>query len=215
MNYSKADLENEKKIVELAKSDPESFGILYESNYDQIFAFVLRRTASIQVAQDITSETFLKALKNIHNFKWQNVPFSAWLYRIAINEISLWQRNRSYKAISLDGLRDKGFEPASEADMEEELIKAQQSVERHGQYILVQKELELIPAKYREVIALRFFEGKQLLEIAQILGKPEGTVKSLLHRGLEKLKKIVSSGQSTATFDPNKHYGKRRADVDA
>ena len=206
MNYSKADLENERKLAELAKSDPESFGRLYELNYDQIFAYVLKRTASTQVAQDITAETFFKALKNIQNFKWHNVPFSAWLYRIAINEINLWHRKKSYKSISLDGLKDKGFEPISDDDMEEELLKAQQSLERHEQYMLIQKELELIPAKYREVIALRFFAGKQLSEISQILGKPEGTVKSLLHRGLERLKKVLTQGQNSATFDQHKHY---------
>lgn len=206
MNYSKADLENERKLVELAKSDPESFGRLYELNYDQIFAYVLKRTASTQVAQDITAETFFKALKNIQNFKWHNVPFSAWLYRIAINEINIWHRKRSYKSISLDGLKDKGFEPISDDEMEEELLGAQQSLERHEQYMLIQKELDLIPAKYREVIALRFFASKQLSEISQILGKPEGTVKSLLHRGLERLKKVLTQGQNSATFDQHKHY---------
>jgi len=206
MNYSKADLENERKLAELAKSDPESFGRLYELNYDQIFAYVLKRTADTQVAQDITAETFFKALKNIQNFKWQNVPFSAWLYRIAINEINLWHRKGNYKAISLDSLKDKGFEPISDDDMEDELLRAQQSLESHEQYMLIQKELELIPAKYREVIALRFFAGKQLSEISQILGKPEGTVKSLLHRGLERLKKVLTQGQNSATFDQHKHY---------
>jgi len=206
MNYSKADLENERKLVELAKSDPESFGRLYEMNYDQIFAYTLKRTADTQAAQDITAETFFKALKNIHKFKWQNVPFSAWLFRIAINEINLWHRKGSYKAISLDGLKDKGFDPISDDDLEDELITSQQNLERHAQYMLVQKELQLIPVKYSEVIALRFFAGKQLNEISQILGKPEGTVKSLLHRGLEKLKKVMSPRQSNATFNQRQHY---------
>lgn len=206
MNYSKSDLEIEKKLVEHAKSDPESFGKLYELNYDQIFAYVLKRTADIQVAQDITAETFFKALKTIHNFKWQNVPFSAWLYRIAINEINLLHRKGHYKPISLDGLKDQGFDPISADNMEEEFLIAQHSLERHAQFLQVQKELERIPAKYRDVITLRFFTGKQISEIAQILGKPEGTVKSLLHRGLEKLKKVMSSEQINATFSQRQHY---------
>lgn len=206
MNYGKADLENERKLVEQAKSDPQSFGMLYELNYDQIFNYVLRRTGSVHAAQDLTAETFFKALKNIHNFKWQNVPFSAWLFRIAINEINLMHRKGGYKPISLNGLKDKGFEPISDNDMEEEMINAQRSLERHAQYLLARKSLELIPEKYREVISLRFFADKQLLEIAQILGKPEGTVKSLLHRGLEKLKKVMMTGQNNATFGTVKHY---------
>lgn len=206
MNYSKADLENERKLIELAKNDPEIFGMLYERNYDQIFAYVLRRTANAQIAQDITAETFFKALKGFHGFKWQNVPFSAWLYRIALNEINMWLRKGIYKASSLDGLKEKGFEPFSDEDMEEELIKAQQQVERHEQYLAVQEKLELLPAKYRQVISLRFFADKQIGEIAQILGKPEGTVKSLLHRGLEKIKKEMPFPQNNATFNEREHY---------
>jgi len=212
MNYSKTDLDNERKLVENAKNDPESFGILYERNYDQIFAYVLRRTADVLIAQDITSETFLKALKGLNSFKWQNVPFSAWLYRIALNEISMWLRKGSYKSSSLDGLKEKGYEPFSEQDLEEELINSQQQVERNEQYLAVHKKLEIIPEKYREVISLRFFADKQVNEIAQILSKPEGTVKSLLHRGLEKLKKEMSLASQNATFYEHEHYGVQRTD---
>jgi len=103
-------------------------------------------------------------------------------------------------------LKDQGFDPISADNMEEELISAQHSLERHAQFLQVQKELERIPAKYRDVITLRFFTGKQISEIAQILGKPEGTVKSLLHRGLETLKKVMSAGQINATFSQRQHY---------
>ncbi|HSW35871.1 MAG TPA: RNA polymerase sigma factor [Candidatus Limnocylindrales bacterium] len=206
MQYGAAELENEKKVVEQAKLDPEAFGKLYEQNYDIILNYVLRRTGDVQVAQDITAETFFKALKNIGKFKWQNVPFSAWLYRIAINEIAALNRRGSYKSVSLDEMRDMGFEPISGDDVEQEMIAAQQEIQRHHEYLAVREQIDLLPAKYREVIALRFFAGKQHAAIASILGKPEGTVKSLLHRGLKKLKKDILQQEESATFWLGRHY---------
>ncbi|MBS3975607.1 MAG: RNA polymerase sigma factor [Syntrophomonadaceae bacterium] len=193
MKYDAAGLENEKKLVEQAKHDPAAFGRLYEQNYDSILNYALRRTGDIQVAQDITAETFLKALKDIGKFKWQNVPFSAWLFKIATNEIAAWFRKGSYKSVSLEKLRDEGFEPISGDDVEQEAIAAQEEILRSQEFLAVRKKIDLLPQKYQEVIALRFFAGKQIAEIGQILDKPEGTIKSLLHRGLERLKKEFQS----------------------
>ena len=79
------DLEQEKELVERAKNDTEAFGKLYDRHYSQIFGYVLRRTASIEIAQDVTSEVFFKALKNLGQFHWRGTPFPSWLYRIAVN----------------------------------------------------------------------------------------------------------------------------------
>src|SRR5271157_879005 len=82
------EIEQEKALVERAKTDPEAFGELYDENYAPIFNYLLRRTASISDAQDLTSEVFMKAFQNIGKFKWCGIPFSAWLYRIASHEIA-------------------------------------------------------------------------------------------------------------------------------
>ena len=79
-------IEQERELVERAKNNAEAFGELYDRYYAQIFGYVLKRTASIEVAQDVTSEVFFKALKNLRQFRWRGVPFSSWLYRIATNE---------------------------------------------------------------------------------------------------------------------------------
>lgn len=180
---------DEKELIERAKTDPQSFGLLYEMNYDKILNYVLRRTANAEVSYDITSETFFKALKNIRSFTWQNVPFSAWLYKIAINEIAAFHRKGKFISSSLNELSDNGFEPASSQDLEQEMIEAQEEVDRHEKYLIVREKIESLPQKYSEVLSLRFFGEKQISEIAQILSKSEGTIKSLLHRGLEKIKK--------------------------
>jgi len=203
---SPAELEREKILVEKAATDPGAFSLLYEENYDRILNFVLRRTASVETAQDITSETFFKALKGLGQYKWQNVPFRSWLYRIALNEVALWQRKNYRPTASLTSLREQGFDPASEQDLEGEVLAAEAKLERHQDYLLAQKMLAQMPEKYREVLFLRYFSDLPLQEIATILDKPAGTVKSLLHRGLEKLENLLTEAKLSATNSPKQHY---------
>jgi RNA polymerase sigma-70 factor (ECF subfamily) len=186
---SQYDLMTEKELVYQAKDDPEAFGRLYDLNYTAILNYCIRRTGDIELANDITSETFFKALKNISRFEWRDVSFSAWLYRIAGNEIASYFRKKSYKADSLDYLSEsQGLEPISPEDLEEEFIEAQEELERHKEFLAIREQTGKLHLKYQDVIALRYFTNKSIKDIADILGKPEGTVKSLLHRGLEKLK---------------------------
>ena len=81
------DLDKEKELIKKAQKDPEAFTQLYDEYYSQIFGYVLKRVADLMIAQDITSETFFKTLKKLWQFRWKNIPFSAWLYRITNNEI--------------------------------------------------------------------------------------------------------------------------------
>ncbi|HEU65150.1 MAG TPA: sigma-70 family RNA polymerase sigma factor [Chloroflexi bacterium] len=183
------DLSAEEELIRQAQKDPHAFAELYDHYYSKIFGYVLRRTANLEAAQDITSETFLKALKKLWQFRWRSVSFSSWLYKIASNEINQYFRKAEYKkSTSLEELQEQGFEPISPHDPESELIEAQEKLEQYQEFLDVQKKLVRLPAKYQEVIALRFFEQKQIKEIAEILGKKEGTIKSLLHRAVEKLR---------------------------
>jgi len=183
------DLEQEKELVERTKNNAEAFGELYDRYYSQIFGYVLRRTASIDIAQDVTSEVFFKALKNLGQFHWRGTPFSSWLYRIASHEIAnYFRRNKQeqfclkevYNSISISN-------PSAEA----ELLEAEAEIKRHEEFLTLHQSISKLSIKYQEVITLRFFENKQIREIGEILGKREGTVKSLLHRGLEKLRKLM------------------------
>lgn len=182
-------LKEEKELVKKAKEDPTAFGQLYDENYSKIFGYIFKRTANVELAQDITSETFLKALKNIWKFKWQNISFSSWLYRIASNEIANFFRKKKYKVVSLDSVG----EPVSLHNPLGEVIEAQEKLKEHQDFLAIQRKMTKLSPHYQEVITLRFFEKKQVNEIAEILGKKEGTVKSLLHRGLEKLKKQIAT----------------------
>jgi len=183
------DLSEERELVKQARKDPEAFAKLYDQYYPKIFGYALRRTANLEVAQDITSETFFKALKKLWQFRWRNVTFSSWLYKIATNEVKQYFRKAEYKkSVSLEELQEQGFEPISPYDPESELIEAQEKLKQYQDFLEIQEKIARLPVKYQEVVALRFFEKKQINEIAEILGKKEGTIKSLLHRAVEKLK---------------------------
>ena len=83
------------------------------------------------------------------------------------------------------------YDSAAVADpsTEDELVRAEAELQRYRQYLALRENVAQLPPNYREVIALRFFEGRQISEIGEILGKREDAVKSLLHRGIEKLRK--------------------------
>lgn len=175
-------------VVEKAKKgDAKAFEKLYDEYYPKIFGYISRRVGNVQIASDITSETFLKVLKKINTFVFQDIPFSAWLYRIATHEIANYYRQKT--TYSLEKMQDEfGFEIEDPRNLEEEFEIAQEELEKNKMFALVSNILKTLPNHYQEVISLRFFEKKKTREISDILGKSEGTVKSLLSRGIEKLR---------------------------
>jgi RNA polymerase sigma factor (sigma-70 family) len=182
-------IEQERVLVERAKNNNEAFSELYDQYYSQIFGYVLKRTASIEVAQDVTSEVFFKALKNLRQFRWRGVPFSSWLYRIATNEIANYFTKSKTWQFSLEEVSNSIS--SSDPSTETELLQAEAELRRHEEFLTLHENISKLQLKYQEVIVLRFFEDKQLKEIGEILGKREGTIKSLLHRGLEKLRRLT------------------------
>ena len=153
------------------------------------------RTANLDVAQDITSEVFLKALKNIKRFKWTGVPFTAWLCRIANHEIANHYRQNGHGMVLVEKVGESITlqEPAAEAEMND----ADEKLQNYESFLDVQKRIAQLPVKYQEVLALRFFQQLQLNEIASILGVHEETVKTRLYRGLERLKRMMTTDSAS------------------
>lgn len=190
------DLEQEKVLVERAKTDAQAFGTLYDEYYGKIFGYVLHRAGDVASAQDITDEVFFKALKRIDTFHWRGIPFSAWLYRIAEHEIANYYSHNGHDRVLTEELRITL--DLSSTSLDEEAAEAELEVQRNADFLSVHRCLQKLDVKYQEVITLRFFENKQINEISVILGKREGTVKSLLHRGLAKLRQMMD--MESATF---------------
>lgn len=184
------DTEREEALIQKAQKDIHAFGELYDEYYSRIFNYALRRTASIDTAQDVTSEVFLKALNNIKRYKYKGIRFSSWLYRIAANEIADYYRDNrggKYGLKEADNLIDNNT-PSPDA----ELLEAEAEMQRNEEFLILHRSIAMLPIKYQEVITLRFFENKQIKEIGEILGKREGTIKSLLNRGLVKLRSLMT-----------------------
>lgn len=175
---------SEEQLINEIKKNPILFGRVYDAHYRTIFNYCYRRTRDFNASKDITSETFLKAFINIHRFKWRGVSLLNWLYRIASNEINLHYRSKKYRPSLLNEIDISESALLNERGLSKEKEAAESELGKHEQFLLVQKFLEKIPLKYQEVISLKYFEKLKIREISSVLNKPEGTVKSLLSRGI-------------------------------
>lgn len=182
----------EQEIVEECRSNPSAFGKVFDYWYKPVFGYIIRRVGDYDVSRDIAAETFLKAHLNIANFRWKGIGLSSWIYRIATNEINLYYRKNKYKPQSLQQLlEDPQIEKMLRAEEMDEKEIMENELKAHDLYNKVRSKLPQLDIKYQEVISLRYFEQKTNKEVSEILNKNEGTVKSLLSRGLEKLRKLI------------------------
>ena len=92
---SEAEILEEYSILEKSKNDSRVFGVLYEKYFDRIFNFIYRQTDDEALTADLSSQTFLIALKNVGKYQFRGVPFSAWLYKIASNEVNKHYRKKN------------------------------------------------------------------------------------------------------------------------
>lgn len=170
---------------------PKEFAALFEQYYKPILNYALRRTGHIETAKDIASQTFFNAYRKFHQFHWaEGSSFSSWIYRIATNEINSYYR-KGKATVSLDVIMEMGFDAPAPDDLQRELIAAQDCLQQAKDFLRIREALTQLSPKYQEVLALRYFEGKKIQEIAEILGKREGTIKALLSRGAEKLRAVL------------------------
>jgi len=182
----------EAQLIEQCRTNPEAFGQVFDCWYKPVFGYIMRRTGDYNLSKDIAAETFLKAFLKISSFQWRGISLSAWLYRIATNELNQYYRSSKYKPQSLQQLLENPHLEKllrHEVDDERELMEVE--LKAYNDYNLIREKLPLLDIKYQEVIALRYFEQKTNTEISQILDKNEGTIKSLLSRGLEKLRNML------------------------
>lgn len=181
----------ERTLIEQAKTDPQAFGVIFDRHYQKLLAYTIRRTGDVTTAEEIVSNTFFKAMQAVPRFEWRGVSIEAWLFRIAINELRM--HFRAHKpTVSLNELHEDGFEPPAEQDIAREAMEAQEALERQQQAQLAIRLIRDLPQDYQDVLVLRFSEGKKVSEIATILQKKEGTVKSLLSRGLARLRTALA-----------------------
>ena len=169
-------------LVAAAQRDTEAAGRLFDKYYSEVLGYIHHCTFDSAVTEDLTSNVFLAAFRHLGRYRWRQIPFRAWLFRIATNEVRMhWRRQRRVKMVSLQP--DADIHAAGPADAD--------SLEAAEEYRLVHKALLELRSKYRTVIILRYFEDKAIAEICEITATKEGTVKSQLHRGLARLQDIL------------------------
>lgn len=177
----------ELELLNKIKDDPADFSEIFKLYYKPIFGYILRRTGNFDDTADIAADTFFKAFMNIKNFSYKGVSIKVWLYRIATNEVNQFFRHRQ-KHNSLFDRVDFDNEELFRNYLHQDKEELEAELQKHNQFLAVLKVLKTLPDKYQEVISLRYFEGKDNKEIVEILNINEGTLKSLISRGLEKLR---------------------------
>ena len=178
---SARELAAERRLIEASQRDRNRFGQLYERYFDRVYAFAITRTRDRAAAEDVTAETFRRALQNLPHFQWKGVPFSAWLFRIAANAAADHFERASREAVLLEA-REESDEP-----WESRLIEVET---RARLFELVQR----LPGDQRRVIVMRFGHEKSFKEIARTMRRSEGAVKALQHRAMETLRSWVGDG---------------------
>ena len=177
-----ATLGDETLVDGATAGDREAFGELYERYVTRVFKHVFYMVNDVDVAEDLTEQTFLRALEAIHRYEWRGVPFLAWLLRIARNlyfNDRRVQRNNS----SIHNKWNGGGAPSPEFYCEAKLDGEE-----------VWRAVRALDGDQRQVIVLRFMDGLSYAEVADVLGKSVGAVRVAQYRALRALRGELEDG---------------------
>jgi RNA polymerase sigma-70 factor (ECF subfamily) len=172
-------------LVERAQDgDGEAFGQLYDHYADTVYRYIYYRVGGRATAEDLTSETFLRALRRIGTFTWQGRDFGAWLVTIARNLVADHFKSSRFRLEVTTGemLDSNQVEPSPEESVLESLSNA----------ALLQAVRRLNPQQ-QECVTLRFLQGLSVAETARIMGKNEGAIKTLQYRAVRTLARLLPS----------------------
>lgn len=174
--------ELERATVDRARSgDQAALADLYDWYMPRVYRYAVARVGNIAEAEDLTEEVFLKMLGGIADFRWKDVPFSSWIFRIAHNHVATHFRRAAQRGPASTLTEDMIDWRAGPSATVEERITLEE----------VRRAARALPEAQREVIALRFVVGLSIAETAKALGKREGNIKALQHKAVAKLQKAL------------------------
>jgi RNA polymerase sigma-70 factor (ECF subfamily) len=173
-------------LVELARGgDADAFGLLYDHYQSSVYRFLYYRTRSAPLAEDLTSETFFRALRNMTGFRWQGKDFGAWLMTIARNlATDHFKAGRTRLEMTTEDMR--AHDDSTEGP--ESLVLAGLTNE------LLLEALTQLPDEQRDCLVMRFLQGMSIAETAAVLGRSDGAIKQLQLRGVRNLAKLMPEG---------------------
>ncbi len=173
-------------LVELARTgDADAFGLLYDHYQSSVYRFLFYRTRSVQLAEDLTSETFFRALRSMNNFRWQGKDFGAWLMTIARNlATDHFKAGRTRLELTTEDMSahddaTEGPEATVLAGLTNEILLG---------------ALKSLPDEQRDCLIMRFLQGMSIAETAAVLGRSDGAIKQLQLRGVRNLAKLMPEG---------------------
>ncbi len=180
------------EVVELIRraqlGDQQAFGEVYDKYVDLVYRYIYYRVGSPQVAEDLTSETFLRALRRIGSFTWQGRDVGAWFVTIARNLVADHYKSSRYRLeVTTADLPDAAGDGTAAADPEIEVLQSLTSE------VLLRAVKEL-GAEQQECIVLRFLQGLSVAETAEVMGKNEGAIKALQYRAVRTLGRRLPPG---------------------
>jgi RNA polymerase sigma factor (sigma-70 family) len=177
----------DKAVIE---KDQQAYATLMKRYKKAVYFMILKMIRDADDAEDLTMEAFAKAFRNLHKFK-KDFTFSTWLFRIATNNTIDFIRKKKLKTMSLNTtLSDDGGNSVT-IDVEDDDKNPQDEFIKSQRIEMVRIFVDKLPAKYRKLVQLRYFDELSYEEIAQELDKPLGTVKAQLHRSRELLYEIA------------------------
>jgi RNA polymerase sigma-70 factor, ECF subfamily len=178
------DLAVEQQLVALAAVDPDAFGRLYDRYVERVYRFAFGRLGTHIDAEDVTSQTFRRALEGLAGYTWQGAPFGAWLFRIAHNQIVDRRRQvASPLSLSLERLGEAGFEPRDDDSAPPD----QQLLDRE-EIDAAWAAVDTLPALQRRAVALRFGRDLSHAEVGSLIGRSEAATKQLIYRAMKTLR---------------------------
>lgn len=171
---------DEPTAVQAAQKNLKHFAPLYDKYHAQIFRFIFKRVGDRDQTADITSQVFLKAMLNLKKYEDRGYPFSAWLFRIAVNEVNMFYRSKKKDVhVSISGMELK------------EILHEMEQDERQVQLQCVVNALNNLPPEKTQMIDLRFFEKCSYREIGEVFGITEANAKMRVRRTLQGLKASI------------------------
>lgn len=174
---------DERLVVEQAQSgDQDALSTLYTFYFPRVYRYVAGRVRSTQDAEDVTEEVFLRLVANLKRFEWRGLPFGAWVFRIARNEVVSHVRRQ----------RRRGVPAQLSETMPDERQDHVAAYELQATIEVVREATAKLPPAQRDVISLRFGAGLSVAETALALGKTQNNVKVLQHKAIAKLQGMVA-----------------------
>ncbi|MXY71784.1 MAG: sigma-70 family RNA polymerase sigma factor [Dehalococcoidia bacterium] len=174
---------DERLAVEQAQSgDQEALSTLYTFYFPRVYRYVAGRVRSTQDAEDVTEEVFLKLVANLKRYEWRGLPFGAWVFRIARNEVVSHARRQ----------RRRGIPAQLSETMPDDRQDHVAAYELQATIEVVREATAKLPPAQRDVISLRFGAGLSVAETALALGKTQNNVKVLQHKAIAKLQGMVA-----------------------